>query len=152
MSSFSTTDPKIEEFIRSKLTPGRINQHTATEYARDLERFGKFLQGTNRGPYPKLDEASQEDIERFLAVVREDNSVTSTKRKFAAIKGFYQFLYRKKYRRDNPASEIGLPSSPRRAEKLFILSREEIRKLFECPSGEHALRDKAILHFFYSGP
>lgn len=149
-------DPKIEEYIASKQVSGEIVQHTATEYRRDLERMGQFLEKRPTPPYYKLYDASKNDINRFLNLVRENNKVNSTNRKLAAIKGFFQFLYREGYRRDNPADEIQLPKS-HRALREFVLTRPQMKKLLNAPSEnfkwkDFGLRDRAMLYFYYSGP
>lgn len=153
-----TRDPKIDQYIASKLVSGEISQRTSVEYRRDLERMGQFLEERQAGPYQKLYDVTKDDINRFLAVVRQNNNVNSTNRKLAAIRGFYQFLVREKYRPDNPAEEVNLPKAQRGYDREFILTRGEIQKLLNAPSSDNfkwrdfGARDRALLHFCYSGP
>lgn len=150
-------DPKIEEYIASKQVSGEINKRTATEYRRDLERMGSFLEKRSEPPYYRLYDATKNDVNRFLSLLRENNNINSTNQKLAAIKGFYQFLQREAYRRDNPAEQIELPKRSKGYEREFVLKRDEIRKLLNAPSRnlkwrDFGVRDRAILHFYYSGP
>lgn len=153
----SSGDPKIDDFIASKMTQGEIGPRTATEYRRDLVRFGMFMQGSSIGPYPKLYDADKNDINRFLSDVRLNNLVSSTKRKLAPVREFFRYLQKENYRSDNPAEFVQLPKSPRRTEELFALSRGEIQRLLNAPSQNFkgkdlGIRDRAMLHFLYSGP
>lgn len=150
-------DSKIDNFIATKLTQGEIAPRTATEYRRDLVRFGKFMEERSTGPFLKLYDADRNDINRFLSSVRHNNTINSTRRKLAPIKEFFRFLQKEGYRADNPAETVHLPKSPRRTEELFALSREEMQRLLNAPSENFSLRDfgirdRAMLHFLYSGP
>jgi uncharacterized protein (TIGR02391 family) len=115
------------------------------------------MQGRSTPPYPQLYDADKSDITRFLSDVRQNNLVSSTRRKLAPIKEFFKFLQKEGHRSDNPAEAILLPKSPRRSEDLFALSREEIKRLLNAPSNnfkgrDFGIRDRAMLHFLYSGP
>ncbi len=155
--STNSGDPKIDNFIAARLTEGGIIPKTATEYRRDLVRFGRFMEGRTTPPYPKLYDAEKSDVTRFLSDVRQNNLVSSTKRKLAPIKEFFRFLQKDGYREDNPAEAIQLPRTPRRNEELFALTRDEMKRLLDAPSNNFnakdlGIRDRALLHFLYSGP
>lgn len=150
------SDPKIEAYIASKQVAGEMTQRTAVEYRRDLERMGKFLEKKTAPPYYRLYDATKHDINIFLNQIRENNTVPSASRKLAAIKGFFQFLMREGYRSDNPTDHVQLPKVERSVRES-VLTREQIKGLLNAPSKNHAwrdfgLRDRAMLHFLYSGP
>jgi integrase/recombinase XerD len=142
--------PSIGDFIAAKLTKGEIAPKTAKLYKAELERFQVFL--NSREPPVQIYDAGKNDIVHFLSQLRTSNLVNSTKRKLASIKEFYKYLRQEGYRPDNPTETIVLGASPRRSEELVILSRAEMQTLLNAPDGDLGLRDKALMHFYYSGP
>jgi uncharacterized protein (TIGR02391 family) len=159
MASYKSPDPRVQEFLASKLAPGDIKPRTATEYARDIDRFARFLDGRATPPYHKLYEANKHDINRWLSHILESNLANSASRKLSALREFFKFQQSEGHRKDNPTEKVELPKALKRNRELLILSRDEIHDLLNAPDVEFATRDKAsaardkaMLHFLYSGP
>lgn len=143
------TDPRIEAFLASK---SKLGLKTIQDYRNDLYRFGRFLEGRATPPFTKMYTATQDDLNRFFVHLRRDNLLSSARRKFAPIRGFYQYERQKGRLQKDPTEGLDLPVGQRRTRHKFALTREQIAALLQTPNDEFALRDKAILHFYYSGP
>jgi site-specific recombinase XerD len=136
-----TRDPELEGFLA--LLAARRAPHTVDAYRRDLRRLGEFLGA------PVAD-ARAEDIERYVAQLREDGLSSGTiARRTAAARTFYRHQLLIGTRTDNPAAAVELP---RRARKLpKTLSPREVEQLIEAASGvsPRALRDRALIEILY---
>jgi site-specific recombinase XerD len=143
----SDLDNEIEAFVAYNKLERRLQARTAIEYARVLRDFADFLNdGTLPGSVAKLKRAKIGDIRRFL-VSKESKAPEGKK---WALASYYRYLRANGERDDNPAIEISFET--RKREPITVLTREEVRRLLEAPHSREAVRDKAILHFFYSGP
>lgn len=159
-------DPKIRDYISWKLSSGDpIAPRTAQQYGFDLDRLGRYLQDGNDPPFYRMYDATNAQIRDFIAHLSATNARTSLRRKLAAIDGFYQYLVLFGERKDksNPAEGIDLGKGTRRSKELFVLSRDDMRRLLQAPMdpeirkamgkrGDRGIRDRALLYFFYSGP
>ncbi len=134
-------DPELEGFFA--LLAARRAPHTVDAYRRDLTRLGEFLGG------PVAD-AGAEDIERYVAQLREDGLSTATiARRTAAARTFYRHQLLMGVRTDNPAAAVELPQRTRKLPKT--LSPAEVERLIEAASGvtSRALRDRALVELLY---
>lgn len=141
--------PKIDDFIAWKINGGHIAARTATAYKTDLEHFQEFL--NEREERKAIWAADSHEISLFLAQKRKGNKPTTNHRRFAPIKEFFKYLQQEHLRADNPTTGIRLARVPRRNDSRLILSRVEVQKLLNAPSGRLAVRDAAIIHCFCSG-
>jgi integrase/recombinase XerD len=134
-------DPELEAFFA--LLAARRAPQTVDAYRRDLARLGEFLGGA-------VANASAEDIERYVAQLREDGLSTATiARRTAAARTFFRHQLLMGARGDNPAAAVELP---RRTRKLpRTLSGGEVKRLIEAASGvtPRALRDRALVELLY---
>jgi integrase/recombinase XerD len=134
-------DPEVEGFLA--LLAARRAPQTVDAYRRDLARLGEFLGAP-------IGSASAEDIERYVAQLREDGlSAATIARRTAAVRTFFRHQLLMGARGDNPAAAVELP---RRTRKLpRTLSGSEVKRLIEAASGvtPRALRDRALLELLY---
>jgi integrase/recombinase XerD len=134
-------DPELESFFA--LLAARRAPQTVAAYRRDLERLAEFLGG------PVAD-ARAEDLERYVARLREDGlSAATIARRAAAARTFFRHQLLIGSRADNPAAAVQLP---RRTRKLpRTLSGSEVKRLIEAASGvsPRALRDRALVELLY---
>jgi len=79
-----------------------ISRQTLNDYARYLTRLSEWTRDLRRGP---LEALTEDDI---LAYLFEQNDVAdgTLTGYYAAIRGFFRWLYVTKQRPDNPAAEI----------------------------------------------
>jgi site-specific recombinase XerD len=134
-------------------------------YARDLEHFGRYLNGDTRprlepgAPpdsriYPKIRDASASDIRKyvlFLMTVRR-YKVVAVRRNLSTLRTFYTFMRREGMRTDQPALDVELPKAEQRKPK--VLRMPEVASIIKTrvarPGGNSlAKRDRAILELLY---
>ncbi len=114
----------IQTFIEAQVAEHGAAQNTQLAYARDLMDFIQWLEGQNHN----IEEASQNDIEGYLAHCESQGLARSTRaRRLAAIKQLYRFAFEEGWRSDHPALRI---KGPRKAKALpKILSEEDVDRL-----------------------
>jgi site-specific recombinase XerD len=136
-----TRDPDVEAFFA--LLAARRAPRTVDAYRRDLARLAEFLGGP-------VGEASAEEIERYVAQLREDGlSAATIARRTAAARTFFRHQLLMGTRADNPAAAVELP---RRTRKLpRTLSGNEVKRLIEAAGGvtPRSLRDRALVELLY---
>jgi len=136
-----TRDPELESFF-ALLTARRAPQ-TVDAYRRDLARLGEFLGAP-------VATASAEDIERYVARLRDDGLSASTiARRTAAARTFFRHQLLMGTRTDNPAAAVELPRRTRKLPKT--LSPGEVERLIDAANGvtPRALRDRALVELLY---
>ena len=90
-------------------------------------------------------------LQTFLGERLEQGyKATSTSRLLSATRKLFQYLYREKYRTDNPTAVLSSPKLPSRLPKY--LSEQQVGDLLNAPSVEIPLelRDKAMLELLYA--
>jgi len=121
--------------------------HTVSGYQRDLLQFKNYLK------HKKLnwEQADNIVIRGFLAILYEKKVKKSTSsRKLAAIRSFYQFCIKKKWMADNPAKIVSTPKQEKTVPSF--LTEEEMAEFLDFPRSEKVLdlRDKAMLELLYA--
>ena len=120
--------------------------NTIRSYLLDLYAFEKYLGETSLG-LSLLDFPESEVINYFT--FRTDLSVRSRARMLSAIRKWIIFLERQGY----PGSDLSRIPSPRLSVDLpSVLSKEEVRRLLDAPSGDlpEGIRDRAMLALLYA--
>ena len=96
-----------------------------------------------------------ERYQRYLYYYRKSDgeplSTGSQQVMLTPLKAFFKWLTREKYLPSNPASEMQLPSKPRRLPRV-ILHQSEVETLLNHPDLETpaGIRDRAVLEVLYS--
>jgi len=142
---------KFNSALSSYLDQLRIERGLAnnsiTSYARDLEKFGDFLNRTGRD----FSQLSPQDMTDFEVSLKELGLATSSiNRTLSAVKGFYKYICLE-FDMENPTLEIASAKIARKLPKA--LSIEEITRLIESAKREGdpiSLRNFAILELLYS--
>ena len=136
-------DPELESFLL--LLAARRAPRTVDAYRRDLCGLAKWRGGP-------VGEATQEELERWLATLRADGlAATTIARRVAAVRAFFKHQLLLGRRADNPAAALTLP---RRTRKLpRTLSTSEAERLVEAAQGvsPRAMRDHALVELLYGG-
>lgn len=121
------------------------SKHTVRAYASDIL---SFLIWQNEG---NLKDVNYEKLKQYLTFMQKFNySKTTTARKIAALRTFFNYLYREKITDINPAKGI---HSPKRSKNLpKFLTEEETETIIrniksDTPSG---YRNKVIVELLYS--
>lgn len=121
-------------------------QNTIRSYLLDLYAFEKYLSEQSQG-LSLLDFPESEVLAYFT--FRSDLSVRSRSRMLSAIRKWILFLERQGY----PGSDLSRIPSPRLSADLpTVLSKEEVRRLLDAPSGDdpEGIRDRAMLALLYA--
>jgi len=152
---YEAVDPLVSEFVGDLIGRAR-SARTCEAYARDLEHFGAFLEPpADDAPlvFPKLKTASASDIRRYVLnlMTVKRYRVVAVRRKLSAIRTFYKFVRRERYREDNPALDVDLPKAEQRKPK--VLRETEVAKILHSRP-EHSdprliVRDLAIAELLY---
>jgi len=138
---------KLSEYLDYLRYERNASAHTISSYRHDLGQFIDFL-GDRGGSLRTVDNVQ---IRGFMAQLHERRlKKSSSARKLAAIRSFFQFGVKKKWIAENPAKTVATPKQ----EKLVpsFLSEEEMVGFLDVPSSERPLdlRDRAILELLYA--
>lgn len=142
------SDPLIREFSSRVVLERRQSARTADEYARDIEMFALFQNGTLNGrarlpersetsddvwagPFPALPAATASDIRRFIMWLGGDRhmGVAAVRRKIAALRAFFKMVKRDGHRSDDPTTDVPLPKLPKRI--VPHLPTRDVQKLLD---------------------
>lgn len=138
--------PLVDEFLVFLAVMGERSELTVVAYRADLVRLLRHLAATNTS----LLDATQRDVDDFLAAYQQATSARSAARAASAIRGLYSYLITSEYLTRDPTEGIRLhntiPSLPK------ALSIAETEMLLESVAVEDALgsRDRAMLEVLYA--
>lgn len=138
---------ELSEFLDYLRYERNASAHTISSYRRDLTQFSDYI-GERGGSFRKVDNLQ---IRGFMARLHERRlKKSTTARKLAAIRSFFQFGVKKRWIADNPAKVVATPRQEKRVPSF--LSEEEMTHLLEIPPSKKPLdlRDKAILELLYA--
>lgn len=139
---------EIEQFLDFLKFEKNASPHTIAGYRRDLNQLAAYLK--EKGHTWRTAETLT--LRGFLAELHELRlKKSSIIRKLAAMRSFFEFGLRKKWRDDNPASAL---ATPRQEQKIpgFLTEHETAQLLEWSVDREDPLevRDRAILELLYA--
>ena len=137
----------LSEFLDYLRYERNASAHTISGYRSDLGQFIDYI-GERGGALRKVDNVQ---IRGFMAQLHERKlKKSSSARKLAAIRSFFQFGVKKRWIAENPAKVVATPKQEQRVPSF--LSEEEMAGFLEVPSSEKPLdlRDRAILELLYA--
>jgi len=135
----------IEKFEKYLDVEKNCSIHTLRNYKIDLKELTEFAKNKEPKNITRL------DIRHFLAELKKRGCSKSTiRRKMAAIRSFFRFLFREGYIKANPADSIFTPKPDKKLPEF--LDYEATLKLVTSPVTDNVLglRDRAILEVLYS--
>jgi integrase/recombinase XerD len=129
-----------------------LSRNTLDAYRSDLQQFGAHLERTGGDALA----AGPDDLAAFVASLADGDgerppvAPATLQRKVACLRSFYRHLRRAELLEQDPTGELRAPRQDRKLPQ--VLSREEVAKLLEQPSGvtPAALRDRALLETMYA--
>ena len=129
-----------------------LSRNTLDAYRSDLQQFGAHLERTGGDALA----AGPDDLAAFVASLADGDgerppvAPATLQRKVACLRSFYRHLRRAELLEQDPTGELRAPRQDRKLPQ--VLSREEVAKLLEQPSGATpaALRDRALLETMYA--
>ncbi|MCD8027052.1 MAG: tyrosine recombinase XerC [Clostridiales bacterium] len=164
-NSFNDEAPQIiKKYLYYLQTVKEKSQKTVDEYYLDLRTFFRFIK-LHKGLVPKetdfgkikIDDVTLEliktitinDAYEFMNyIIRERNNKSASRaRKCSALKGYFNFLYKKEHLIDNnPLDELDIPKKKKSLPKYLTL--EQSIDLLNAVDGPNKERDYCIITLF----
>ncbi|MDR0637693.1 MAG: tyrosine-type recombinase/integrase [Spirochaetaceae bacterium] len=139
---------KTEEYLAYLASVRGLSEHSIIAYRADLAHFAGHCERLDVLP----ENASKREVRDFLGDRSfEGDAAVSVNRALSSLRGFYRYLTRFQYRKDNPAEGQRNLKTPRNLPGF--LWEEEMAAFARLPEQEHILwpeRDKAIVMAMYS--
>ncbi|MDR1302601.1 MAG: tyrosine recombinase [Treponema sp.] len=141
--------PLIEEYLSYLCSVRGMAERTLEAYRLDIARFVVYCK--KQGIAAEV--AASQDVQRFLVdISAEDKAAVTVNRALASIRGFYRWLVRLGYRKDNPAGVLPSRKTPKTLPVFLWV--EEMAVFAALPEYSHILwplRDTALILTMYSG-
>ena len=137
----------IDLFLNEYWIEKGLSENTVQSYRLDLTALCDWLDKNDLS----LETLDSVDLQGFLGERLEKGyKATSTARMLSAMRKLFQYLYREKYRVDDPSAVLSLPKLPSRLPKY--LTEQQVSDLLNTPDVEVPLelRDKAMLELLYA--
>ena len=137
----------IDLFLNDYWLEKGLSQNTVQSYRLDLNALCDWLEKNDL----LLETLDAVDLQGFLGErLAQGYKASSTARLLSAVRKLFQYLYREKYRTDDPGALLSSPKLPSRLPKY--LSEQQVSDLLNAPNVEIPLelRDKAMLELLYA--
>lgn len=137
----------VDLFLNEYWIEKGLSENTVQSYRLDLTALCDWLEKNNLS----LETLDAVDLQGFLGErVEQGYKATSTARMLSAMRKLFQYLYREKYRTDDPTAILSSPKLPGRLPKY--LSEQQVSDLLNTPDVDIPLelRDKAMLELLYA--
>lgn len=137
----------IDLFLNEYWIEKGLSENTVQSYRLDLTALCDWLDKNDLS----LETLDAVDLQGFLGERLEKGyKVTSTARMLSAMRKLFQYLYREKYREDDPSAVLSSPKLPSRLPKY--LTEQQVSDLLNTPDVDVPLelRDKAMLELLYA--
>ena len=137
----------IDLFLNEYWIEKGLSENTVQSYRLDLTALCDWLDKNDLS----LETLDAVDLQGFLGERLEKGyKATSTARMLSAMRKLFQYLYREKYRVDDPSAVLSSPKLPSRLPKY--LTEQQVSDLLNTPDVDVPLelRDKAMLELLYA--
>ena len=147
---------QLDTFIDHLWLEDGLAKNTLESYRADLSQFNVWL-GLQKKSLNKSElltghllEASQADIQQYLAVKFPQSKPRSISRLIASMRRFYRYALRENLIKTDPTLQIESPKLPRSLPKS--LNEQEVEDLLNAPNINQpiGLRDRAMLELLYA--
>lgn len=138
----------IDRYLSELRIEGGVSRNTLEGYRQDLAKLTAFLKARHiRNPV----RVTRRTVAAFVAELsRQKLSPASIARCMSALRGFFRFLCKERFTRENPVADV---TTPRRWLRLpKTLSADEIDRLLRVAAGNkpEQLRDASMLELLYA--
>ena len=137
----------IDLFLNEYWIEKGLSENTVQSYRLDLTALCDWLDKNDLS----LETLDAVDLQGFLGERLEKGyKATSIARMLSAMRKLFQYLYREKYRVDDPSAVLSSPKLPSRLPKY--LTEQQVSDLLNTPDVDVPLelRDKAMLELLYA--
>ncbi len=142
---------QLDSFIDHLWLEDGLSKNTLESYRADLSQFNIWL-GLQKKSFQKSDllNASQADIQQYLAFKFPQSKPRSISRLIASMRRFYRYALRENLISTDPTLQIESPKLPRSLPKS--LNEQEVEDLLNAPNvlDSNGLRDRAMLELLYA--
>lgn len=124
------------------------SENTIVSYRRDLYKLVSFLRDSGINSFEKV---TNTDLNSYVLYLEKDGQAASTISRYAAaIKSFFNYLFKKGYITSDPSDELKSPKINKKMPEVLTVS--EIVALLEQPDLDtpKGMRDKAMLELMYA--
>lgn len=138
-----------EAYIRYITYERRLSPNTLEAYRQDLEQFASYLSECEFDIDPPS--ADFQSIRGWIIFLLESGiGARSINRKLAALNGFYRFLKKQDYRKDNPCAKLTALKTPKRLpDFLREIEIEQSLEQERFPETLEGMRDGLVLEVLY---
>lgn len=138
---------EIDEFCDTLWLEDGLSKNTLEAYCRDLRLFAEWLQKERS---TDLHAAGADDVNAYLAARHATSKATSSNRRLAVLRRFYQMALRQNRISTDPCLRIRAAKQPPRFPKT--LSELQVESLLGAPDTHMALglRDRTMLELMYA--
>ncbi len=143
----------VDSFLNHLVVEKGFSTNTLEAYRNDLYQFVEFVRGRNHIQEEAWDKVDLAILTDYVSTLRGKKSYrdTTTARKVAALKSFFNFLVQEEAIEQDPTEFLTAPRVGRSLPKY--LSEEEVGRLLEQASKESSpdgKRDSTILELLYA--
>ena len=138
---------QLKYFLNFLENEKKLSENTLQSYKRDLKQFRMYLEACDLF----YNRVKEEDIKDYIRELQEDGKkASSISRCIAAIRSFYQFVYKRNKIKSDPTVNIQSPKIEKRVPS--VLTSKEVELLLDQPKDVDlkGIRDKAMLEFAYA--
>lgn len=147
MTEALTSQAEIDEFCDTLWLEDGLAKNSLDAYRRDLRLFASWLQAERHKP---LLEAQADDLNAYFFARHATTKATSSNRRLAVLKRFYQLALRQRKITDDPCLRMRSAKQPPRMPKT--LSESQVEALLGAPdiNTPLGLRDRTMLELMYA--
>ena len=144
----------IESFLNNLIVEKGFSQNTVAAYRNDLHQLASYIKAepAKLGSVPSWANLGRQEVLSYLLNLKKRNyAATTTARKVAAMRSFFDFLVREGTLKNNPTQSVASPKVGRALPKPISIS--QVRRLIDEPAQQsrpEAERDTAILQLLYA--
>lgn len=135
----------LERFKEMLVAERNLSMNSIESYVRDITKFMHL--------YDDMEKISQEDIQRYIEILRNNGSRNSTiQRNISSLRQFFGFLYDEKNLHSNPMTHLKTKAKHKTLPKT--ISEEEMKMLlsyFDNATTKTSIRLRCMLHVLYAG-
>lgn len=138
----------IDAFCSYRKEKKNLSENTMLAYRSDLQRLASYLRSNGIGSFEQVTETQLNSF--ILSAEREGLKASSVVRLISSIHGFFDFLTKKGFIKEDPAERLKAPKAETATQE--IISVEELEALLLTPdvSTPKGLRDRAMLEVLYA--
>jgi integrase/recombinase XerC len=138
----------IERYIDYLSNVRDMGERTITAYSIDLEDFRSYCDNFNIKP----EDTGTEELRLYIGDMSfESRSARSVNRALSSLRGFFKYLIRFNYRKDNPGEAVRNIKAPKKLPEF--LWEDEMKEFASLPLDKNILwqaRDEALIMVIYS--